>query len=354
MGRTKKRARLADVAKAAGESLATVSRVASGAAFVDPQVQERVRKAAGRLDFDLTRKRPKMVALLLSNRQILHPYHSHILSGAEGYCSSVDYGVLFLSFRYDGATPWRELKLPKPLDRHDAVSGFIVAGTNSANLLALLAHRRVPFVVLGDNVLGEWKPEACDVVWSDDVQGAYEMTRHLQSQGHTQIGFIGNSQLSWFARRRQGYVKAMEDGDLSARIFDLDLPDLQQMGYLAAKSLLAEHPGITAIFAAADLVAEGVFRALRDLSLRIGEHVSVAGFNDIEAPVMHPPLTSVRQFPELVGRRMAQMIIARTLDPALPPQHAVVPTQLVRRQSTGPARAQYPGGQHASENFLRP
>lgn len=334
MARKKTKPRLSDIASAAGVSLATVSRVVNGATFVDPGIQERVRDAAVRLDFDLSRKRSRVIALLLSNRQILHPYHSQILTGAEAYCAANDYSVLFLSFRYEAITPWREVLLPKPLQRHDLVSGFIVAGTNSANLLTLLEHRRVPFAVLGDNVLGEWDSDSCDVVWSDDVQGAYEMTRHLQSLGHTAIGFIGNPQLSWFVRRRQGYVKAMQDAKLPLRIVELDLPDLQELGYLGAKSMLTDEPSTTAIFAAADLAAEGVCRALRDRSVHVGDDISVAGFNDIEAQVMHPPLSSVRQFPELVGKRLAQMILERVADGTIPPRQAVIPTQLVRREST--------------------
>lgn len=334
MARAKNKVRLADVARAAGVSLATVSRVATGSTYVDAAIEARVRVIAARLGFDLSRKRSKVLALLLSNREILHPYHSHVLSGAEAYCAANDYSILFLSFRYDQGTSWRELKLPKPFERRDAVAGFIVAGTNSLNLLTLLAHRRVPFSVLGDNVLGDWSPESFDVVWSDDIQGAYEMTRHLQSLGHTRIGFIGNAQLSWLARRREGYLRAMRDANLPPYLVELEIPGLQELGYLAAKSMLAENPGVTAIFAGADLAAEGVCRALRDRNIRIGEDVSVAGFNDIEARVMHPPLTTVRQFPELVGKRLAQMVIARSLDPNIPPQRAVIPTQLVRRDST--------------------
>lgn len=332
----KSRAKLADVARAADVSLATVSRVANGAAYVDPRIQERVHKAATRLGFDLERKRPRVVTLLLSNREILHPYHSHILSGAEAYCAAHNYRILFLTFRYDAATSWKELKLPEPLQRRDLGAGFIVAGTNSANLLAMLSNRGIPYAVLGDNVLGKWDPAASDVVWSDDIQGAYEMTRYLQSLGHTSIGFLGNSRLSWFERRREGYVKAMLDAGLELRVLEFDYPDLQELGYLGTKSILAEHPSITSIFAAADLVAEGVYRALRDRSVRIPTDVSVAGFNDIEARVMHPPLTTVRQFPELVGRRLAEMILARAAAPSLPSQRAVIPTQLVKRESTGP------------------
>ncbi len=335
MGNKKIRAKLADVARAAEVSLATVSRVASGAAYVDPLIQERVREAAARLGFDLERKRPRVITLLLSNREILHPYHSHILSGAEAYCAANNYRILFLTLRYDAATPWRELKLPEPLQRRDLGAGFIVAGTNSANLLAMLSNRGIPYAVLGDNVLGKWDPASCDVVWSDDIQGADEMTRYLQSLGHTSIGFLGNSRLSWFERRREGYVKAMTDAGLQPRVMEFDYPDLQELGYLGTKSMLAEHPSITSIFAAADLVAEGVYRALRDRSLRIPSDISVAGFNDIEARVMHPPLTTVRQFPELVGRRLVEMILARSAEPALPPQRAVIPTQLVKRESVG-------------------
>jgi DNA-binding LacI/PurR family transcriptional regulator len=329
----RKNATVSQVARLAGVSPATVSRVAKGSAYVDAEIEARVREAASRLGLDLLRNRPRVIGMILSNREILHPYHSHILTGAEAYCAAHDYSVLFLTFRYDAGVPWQKLNLPRVLQRRDLLSGLIVAGTNSPNLLDLLSRKRIPFAVLGDNVLGGWEPDKYDVVWSDDVQGADEMTRYLQSLGHRDIWFIGTRRLSWFARRYSGYAKAMEDAGLRARLSEFDRVSVQEIGYLATKSIFAGGEAVTAIFAAGDLVAEGVYEALRDRGLRVPEDISVAGFNDIEGAVMHPPLTTVRQFPDQVGTQLAKLIVERVKRPDLAPQQFTIPTQIIKRES---------------------
>lgn len=333
MKEQKRRPTVKDVAQRAGVSVASVSRVATGSAPVDAAVEERVRKAAGALGFDLSRGRPRTIALLLGNREILHDYHSHVLSGAEAYCSAHDYTMLFLPLRYDAETPWNKLAVPKALQRRDLVSGFILVGTNSPNLLRWIAERRVPYAVLGDNMAGEWSPHECDVVWSDDIQGAFEMTQYLQSLGHRHIWYAGSRRLPWFRRRFEGYTKAMEQANLEPRVSEFDVSAVDEMGYLGTKAILGANQPVTAIFAAGDLVAEGVYRALRDRGVRVPDEVSVAGFNDIEASVMHPPLTTVRQFPEQVGQRLAEMVVNRIQTPGLSPQQFTVPTQLIKRQS---------------------
>ncbi len=333
MNSKKQRPTIKNVAERAGVSVASVSRVMTGSAPVDLSVEERVRKAAETLGFDLARRRPRTMALLLGNREILHEYHSHVLSGAEAYCSAHDYMMLFLPLRYEPEVPWNKQVLPKALQRHDLVSGFILAGTNYPNLLRWIAERRSPYAVLGDNVVGEWNANACDVVWSDDVQGAFEMTQYLQALGHRDIWYVGNRRLPWFQRRFIGYAKAMAEARLEPRASEFDVSAVDEMGYLGTKAILGANQPVTAIFAAGDLVAEGVYRALRDRGVRVPDELSVAGFNDIEAPVMHPPLTTVRQFPEQVGRHLAQMVINRIERPDLVPQQALIPTQLIKRES---------------------
>jgi len=85
--------------------------------------------------------------------------------------------------------------------------------------------------------------------------------------------------------------------------------------------------------AGGDPTAQGVYKALLDCGLRIPEDMSVAGFDDIEAMLLQPPLTTVQAFPEQVGKRLAQMLLQRLSRPDLPPQQSVIPTQLVKRES---------------------
>lgn len=126
------RARMQDVARAAGVSNATVSRVLNGNKPVWPELHERVIKAALELGFDLTRRNDsRIVAFLLSNRPVLHPFHSNVLVGAEAHCAAKDFGVLFHRLQYSlKATP-QEIHIPQVLLNRKIVQGVIVAGTNS-------------------------------------------------------------------------------------------------------------------------------------------------------------------------------------------------------------------------------
>jgi DNA-binding LacI/PurR family transcriptional regulator len=326
-----------DVATLAGVSIATVSRVATGNSRVSHEAEHRVRRAAADLGVDLNRRgKSRVIAFILSNRDMLHPFHSHILVEAQAHCSQNDWSLLFLPLTYSPTAHWRDLHIPLMLERRDLVSGFIIAGTNFQNLFDRLDHERFPFAALGNNVLGEWHPEKHDVVWFDDIQGAIELTHYLQSLGHRDIWFVGNRRLTWFARRCEGYCRAMREAGLEVHLGDVDTEKYHDLGYLATKSLLAGNPPVSAIFAGADDAAEGAYKALRDCGLRIPEDVSVAGFDDVLATLLHPPLTTVHVFTEQVGKSLAQMVLNRIERPYLEPQHVTIPTRLVKRESCLP------------------
>ncbi len=315
-------------------SISTISRIANGNSRVDPQIKERVKRAALKLGVELQgRKKHKTFAFILSNREMLHPFHSHILAGAEAASAAYGYNMLFLSFRYTASKSARGLELPGILENPEQVSGFILAGTNFPNLLDLLSRRRIPFVVLGNNVLGEWKSERYDVVTFDDTQGAYEMTEHLLALGHRDIWYVGNCRLPWYALRYAGYRQAMERAGLPPRVSELDSSDDRQLGYLATKSILSRNESVSAIFAGGDPTAQGVCKALRERGLQVPEDVSVAGFTDTEAATWHPPLTTVRIFTEQVSKRMIELLVNRIVHPDAPPQHSMIPTQLIKRES---------------------
>ena len=326
-----------DVAKLAHVSVATVSRVATGSTRVSQEVVQRVQKPAAELGVDLNRRyRGRVIAFILSNREMLHPFHSHILVGTETRCSENGWNALFLRVVYSPTTRWRDLRILRVLGQRNLVSGFIVAGTNYQNLLDRLDHEQVPFAVLGNNVMGEWSPKKHDVVWFDDIQGAIEITRYLQSLGHRDIWFVGNTRFPWFARRYQGYCQAMREAGLDVHLSEADSERDADLGYLATKSLLAKKAPVTAIFAGGDPSAEGVYRALRDYGLHVPEDISVVGFDDAVAALMHPPLTTVHVFGEQIGRKLTQMVLNRIEHPHLEFQQSIVPTRLVRRESCLP------------------
>jgi len=340
----KRRITYQEIAQYAKVSVSTVSRVANRNARVDPQVQERVKEAALKLGVNLQnsrnrKKKNSVLAFILSNREMLHPFHSHILVETEAACLSRRYSILFHCFRYPATKPPREIYLPPILEDPQQVSGLILAGTNFPNLLELLSRRRVPFVVLGNNVVGEWESAQYDVVWFNDVQGAHEVTQHLQALGHRDIWYVGNCRLPWYARRYEGYRRAMVEAQLQPHLSQFDSTDDAQLGYLTTKSILAESKAVSAIFAGGDRAAQGVCRALREKGLRVPDDTSVTGFNDTESARWDPPLTTVQVFPELIGRRMVELLQKRINHPELLPQCSVIPTQLIRRDSSAPIRA---------------
>jgi DNA-binding LacI/PurR family transcriptional regulator len=335
-----KRPSLEEVARLAGVSTATVSRVARGQTTVDAAIRIRVQTAARGLGLDLDRRRSErstIIAFLLANRSVLHSFQARVLSGAEAYCASQKRELLFMSFPYSATVPARELHLPRILSERTLVQAVILGGTNSPNLLEALAGRQIPFAVLGNNVVGDWPAESCDAVYSGDVQGAFDLTAHLIARGHRDIWFIGDVDLPWYARCARGYRESMGQAGLEPRFSEIHSDD-RQLGYLAMRSILSRREPVTAVFAGSDQIARGVYEGLRQSGLAIPGDISVAGFNDTEAALMDPALTSVAEFPEELGRHLAEFVLRRAQEPDRQPQQLTIPTRLVVRESTGPLR----------------
>lgn len=328
---------LREIASAAGVSISTVSRVLNGNNRVDPQLRELVLKQVAKLGLDLSeRDKAKALVFLVSNRGMYDPFHSRILLGAEAACVAHGWDILFLSYNYSPKTPWRELHLPKMIQRHDVVRGVIMTGTNYANLIELLYNRGVTSVILGNNVFGDPESFKTDVVFSDEVQGSADAIRYLISLGHRHIGFVGNNQFPWFARCYAGYCRAMEKAGLEPFHCSIDSENFTEIGYLGTKSLLSSGAPVTAIFAGNDPTANGVYKALRDCGRSIPGDISVVGCNDTVGEMLYPALTTIREFPEQLGKQMVELILKRIANPLLPPQSVTIPTEFIKRDSCSP------------------
>lgn len=330
----KSRTLLKDIARTAGTSISTVSRVARGSRSVGQDTAQRVREAASKLGFSLEQSRGnKALAFVLSNRDMLHPIHSQILVGAEQRARALGWEMIFLVFRYDLLLPWKEINLPRVVQRSDVVRGIILAGTNAPNLLELLDRKRIPFAVFGNNVVGDWQPSHCDTIYTDDTLGGFDVTRYLRSLGHRDIWFIGNCRLPWFKRTYEGYHRAMEEAGLPAHRIEIYSENPQQIGYLGAKSLFARGEPVTAIFAGHDEAAQGVYKVLRERGLRVPDDVSVVGCNDSTASILYPPLTTIRSYAMQVGEGMVDLVLNRIDDSSHPHQQLKIPMELILRES---------------------
>jgi DNA-binding LacI/PurR family transcriptional regulator len=238
----------------------------------------------------------------------------------------------FMCFRSDLNAPAGTAGLPESLMRPDRPSGVILTGTHSASILSALSEKRIPFSVVGNNIVGDWNPEQYDCVFTDDVRGSTEITRYLIAEGHKEIWYIGNRRLPWFARCADGYVQAMTESDLQPHFSEISSED-RELGYLSVKVLLASGQRPTALFVGTDQAASGVYQALQESGIRIPDDVSVAGFNDTIGEVLHPGLTTVREFPKELGEHLAEFTLRRIQQPDVAPQQLLMPTELIRRES---------------------
>lgn len=326
-----------DVAKRAKVSAASVSRVARGNSNVDPDIRARVLKAAKALGIHLdarTQSRANVVAFILSNRDVLHNFQARVLVGAERFCASQNRELLYMSFHYSTGTAPKDLPLPQVLNQGGLVRAVILGGTNYGNLLTALRQRKIPFSVLGNNVIGPWTPEQEDCVYSDDVQGAFDLTLKLIADGHRDIWFIGDTDLPWYARCAKGYIQGMQSTGLEPRLSQIHSDDVH-LGYLAMRSILSCRAPVSAVFAGSDQIARGVYDALHQTGLKVPDDISVTGFNDSEAELLAPPLTSVREFPDELGMHLAEFVLRRLDNPDREPQQLTIPTKVMARESTG-------------------
>lgn len=325
---------LREIAAAAGVSLSTASRVLNGHSRVDSALRQKVLDAVESLDIDISlRNKAKTLLFIVSNRGMYDAFHSRVLLGAEESCVAHGWDVLFMSFNYSPNTPWRELHLPKAVQRHDVVRGVILTGPNFANLIELLVNKGVSSVVLGNNITGEISNLKTDIVSSDEIQGGYDVTRYLMSLGHRDIWFVGNLRLTWFARCFAGYSRAMEEAGLEPRQSHIDSENAIEVGYLGTKSVLTRGEPVTAIFAGNDPAAHGVYKALRDSNLSIPDDVSVVGCSDTIAGMLYPALTTIREFPEQLGKQMVELLLNRISNPLSDQKKVTIPTELIKRDS---------------------
>jgi DNA-binding LacI/PurR family transcriptional regulator len=342
---------LKDVARKAGVSITTVSRVFDGDTRVNRELYERVTGAARHFGVNLQEERDVMtVAFVLGNREMLHAFHSRIFSGAHEYCQTRGADVLFLSFYYSAVAPWNELVLPKVLRRRDVAQAVILAGENSENLLIALKQEGIPFATLGNNILNDIPSDTYHTVCTDDVQCAFEMTRYLQTLGHNDIWFVGNVDLPWFSRRHLGYRRAMEYAGKIPRLSGFASTDDRETGYLGTKAILSRNEPVTAIFAGTDSTAQGVYAALADCHLSVPRDVSVAGCNNTSGGLLSPPLTTIHRFPEQLGRQLAELAMSQVSRTVPGGSQITIPTEILKRQSCQPLLAKRLSGRDLSSN----
>lgn len=325
-----------DVARVAGVSVGTVSRYLNGKGYVGAETREKIASAITELGFipnraaaSLTTKTTGLLGFVASD--LRNPFTAEIASALGHKAREEGYGLVV----YESADDARLAIEGIDLMRSHGADGLVVTPPESKLLNSALveAARFMPVVGIGLRT----NPLVTDVVTTDTELGATDAMRYLLSLGHERIAYVGSATMA--SGRYKGYRSALEEASIPV---DESLvvvgPLTWQAGFAALPPLMEQKQPPTAIFAANDVVALGVLQAAHTRGMKLPEELSVVGYDDVD-PARHsePALTTVAQPLKAMGSAAVGLLVARIRKVAPDvPQQAVLPAELVIRNSTCP------------------
>ena len=333
------RATIFDVARVAGVSYSTVSRVVNGHEHIRDETRLRVQAAMAELGYvahvsarTLATGRSRMVGLLV--QEVESPFFLGVIRGVDQQVSATGYDFLLCT------THDRREKEAEYVARlsHGMVDGLmIILPRGLPDYVGQLRAETFPFVLIDYDA----DAPGCNVINAANRDGTRVALRYLLDLGHRRIGFITGTLATGSAQERlTAYREVLTTAGIPidpALIVDGDF--LEPRGRTAAHELLALPEPPTAIFASSDAAAFGVLRAALERKIDVPRDLSVIGFDDIpEATWAAPALTTVRQPLREMGRAAARRLMEILAEPDLPPQRVTLDTELIVRGSTGRPR----------------
>lgn len=334
----KKKIQMADIARLAGVSTATVSRALNGSELINEETRLRIMELARSLNYtinlgakNLRSGHNSTIAVVIPynplNRQsISDPFFLAMLGSLADALTDKQYDLLLSRVDSD------HLDNVAALYDSGRVGGIIMIGQwGHHDQLNELARRKLPFVAWG----AQLPQQLYCSVGSDNQSGGQLATDHLVSLGRQRIAFMGDKALPEPEKRHAGYLKALRKAGLKA---DPVLYIPSSFAPLDAQRAMREHLdkhglNFDALVAASDIVAIGAMGVLRERGYRVPEDVSVVGYDDVE-PAAHsfPPLSTIRQPLDLAGVALVDCLVEVIAGGQ--PRSRILPTELVCRAST--------------------
>ena len=355
---------LYDVARHAGVSIATVSRVLHGQGPVRDSTRARVRAAIEQLGYvpdgaaqSLARNRKDVIGLVCVEHTGLKPnqydiesmsllFYDEVMRGVEARIRELSWSLMITFLREDenlGTTlPEDEPVQSRLLTLSGKVDGLLIGeGVVPPSVIAALARRLPVVIVAGDTAM-----RGADVVSADNWSGAHALVTHLVAEhGRHRLFHVDGPATAPDAQARRLAMQAVIDahpgtvltGSFSGRF-------TVHSGSEAAERLLADAASASgadgslpdAVVCANDQMAIGLLRTLTARGIRVPDDIAVVGFDDIfPSSLCDPPLTTVHQPMRAIGERACDRLIERIGDPSLRPKVEVLPTELVLRSSCG-------------------
>lgn len=327
-----------DIARKAGVSAMTVSRVLSGKGPVAAQTKNRVRKAIEELDYhpnllarSLSSKRSMNIGVTIPiiEKVLLDNYIAQVLSGITDVAQQAGYKIMLIPFDPFGRdanefAAWAQSKI---------LDGLILIKTIIDDpRIPVLAKSGFPFVLLNHKL----RDKNVNFVDSRNVTGARIAVEYLAQKGHSKIACVtGLLNESNGRDRLRGFKETMKKLKLDLRE-EWIIPGWfdQQAAYIESQQLFEENEPPSAIFACDDYMAIGIMKRIKEMGLQIPDDVAILGFDDIElSAYVNPPLTTIRQPLLQMGKESMQIllrIISKELQTAV---HQFLEVELIERAS---------------------
>jgi len=333
---------MADVAKAAGVSITTVSHALSGARQVSEDVRRRVHAAMDELGYvpsraarNLATGNSHVIGLLVPD--IGNSFFAELAKGAERAAIDRGYNMILGNTDFDHA---RDILYLEAI-RSRAIDGLLyAAGSQVTTTEISRSLGDVPLVLVDEEVDGVEAP----LVISDNAHGSELVAEHLRDLGHSHALVIGAAPgLRSGESRQRGFVERWRASGGIVHIVEGGFTEAGgRLALESARNLI--EGGVTAVFAVNDVMALAAIATLQEWGLSVPEHISVVGFDDIEvARHVTPGLTTVSQHAYSLGTTAAQLLIDQLEDGGKTvTARTTLGVEFVERRSTGPHRGEIP------------
>lgn len=321
-------ATIRDVAKLAGVSVATVSRVLNNQGYVHEDTRKRVERAIEQLNYkpnavarSLYKKTSKSIGLIIPD--ITNPFFPQLVRAVEETMNEAGYTVLL--FNSDEELE-RELNIIDLMVTKYVDGIIIVSNTIKYEHLKDLS---IPIVAL-DRIVNEAIPS----VSVDNYEGAREAVRLLIRKGCRKIAHLRGPENIFTAEERlRGYIDEMESQGLSHFVYSGNYELKTSM--LETMKLISENPGIDGIFAGNDVMAVGAVKAITRLGIKIPDQLKIIGFDGIElGTAITPELTTMQQPIIQLGKKSSELLLDYIEGNQIGKRHYVFPAKLIERDST--------------------
>jgi DNA-binding LacI/PurR family transcriptional regulator len=329
-----------DVAKIAGVSPSTVSRVISKHSRISPETSRKVRIIMEELGYhpnlmakSLVSKTTGALGIILprpAEELFLNLFFAEFFRGIAAQASRAGYDLLMAT----GANEREELDSVTRLVRGRRVDGIILLYSRKNDpIIEFLKKEAFPFVLIGRSVDN---PDILSVD-NDNILAAYDATKHLITQEHSRIGFIsGPSDLVVSNDRMEGYKKALMDAGLPLREeWIVEGEFLQESGYRAMSLIMSLYERPTALVIVDDIVTFGVLKGLTELGYRVPDDISLVSFNNLAlSQLTTPPISSIDIGIYQLGYTAFQALVRKVKKEEILQTRFVIPHRLMVRESS--------------------